>query len=101
MFPAVLFSQSIFQSTRPVWGVTQIVRQYKNTTPEAISIHTPRVGRDRPLRHFDCENVISIHTPRVGRDLQNCKGRNGKNISIHTPRVGRDFLIELGVIPPP
>ena len=91
MFPAVLFSQSIFQSTRPVWGVTQIVRQYKNTTPEAISIHTPRVGRDRPLRHFDCENVISIHTPRVGRDLfRSDPKRIAAVISIHTPRVGRD-----------
>ena len=80
-----------------------------------ISIHAPRVGRDRlawykadfTLKDFNPRAPcgarpeakdtlvaainISIHAPRVGRD----KGR-GENlvvtldISIHAPRVGRD-----------
>ena len=79
-----------------------------------ISIHAPRVGRDRP-RLFGLRKVllISINAPRVGRD-GHChgRGRRGWNfnprapcgarqhrfdlrrqvviISIHAPRVGRD-----------
>ena len=55
-----------------------------------ISIHTPRVGRDRnaaiELRRFS----ISIHTPRVGRDNPPLSAIYCLYISIHTPRVGRD-----------
>ena len=47
-----------FQSTRPVWGATAVaVPQYVDTV---ISIHAPRMGRDRsasmttpPPRHFN------------------------------------------------
>ena len=42
----VLFHKAgfLFQSTRPVWGVTSVIRE--NSTMLEISIHTPRVGRD-------------------------------------------------------
>ena len=60
---------SVFQSTRPAWGVTRRDRHGRHGI--MISIHTPRVGRD-----FDPELEarlvkISIHTPRVGRDSKN------------------------------
>ena len=102
-----------FQSTRPVWGAT-VLRGTRPISPSRISIHAPRVGRDRRQRTrwsrpsiFQSTRpvwgatairgararaeAISIHAPRVGRD----KGR-GENlvvtldISIHAPRVGRD-----------
>ena len=38
------FARGIFQSTRPVWGVT--VGNRNAPIPLHISIHTPRVGRD-------------------------------------------------------
>ena len=60
--------QKMFQSTRPVWGATYILRSlgYQGN----VSIHAPRVGRD----HKACTRVnpyfVSIHAPRVGRDCQ-------------------------------
>ena len=90
------------------------MRGTRPISPSRISIHAPRVGRDRRQRTrwsrpsiFQSTRpvwgatairgararaeAISIHAPRVGRD----KGR-GENlvvtldISIHAPRVGRD-----------
>ena len=81
---------------------------------DRISIHTPRVGRDRmkfpvtlPTEEFQstrpvwgvtrssCAAIlgcsISIHTPRVGRDAGERKIAEKGPISIHTPRVGRDY----------
>ena len=80
---------------------------------DIISIHAPRVGRDRNLQTARLNLSISIHAPRVGRDtfaLQNslqhldfnprapCGARLCSSwasaettaISIHAPRVGRD-----------
>ena len=78
-----------FQSTRPVWGATEaipnMITQLPNFNPRApcgarragsktgdiigISIHAPRVGRDRSCAARICEMSISIHAPRVGRDV--------------------------------
>ena len=56
-----------FQSTRPVWGATDIKCARLMVLP--ISIHAPRVGRDLRKRDFrDIVSAISIHAPRVGRD---------------------------------
>ena len=34
-----------------------------------VSIHAPRVGRDRLHQFLHCqESPVSIHAPRVGRD---------------------------------
>ena len=102
----------VFQSTLPVWGATQPIRQ----RPFAlnISIHAPRVGSDHRKRgrgvcnppHFNPRSPcgerlmtyyergfvygISIHAPRVGSDQPENGGGNGSRISIHAPRVGSD-----------
>ena len=55
-----------FQSTSPVWGMTQSILIAGQVSP--ISIHIPRVGDDMRL-HVRTQNVdISIHIPRVGDD---------------------------------
>ena len=100
-----------FQSTRPVWGAT--TRKLSTLSNVAISIHAPRVGRDRmyvhlPMRHNQFQSTrpvwgatneeterfspesISIHAPRVGRDYAVAQNLFGDCISIHAPRVGRD-----------
>ena len=79
----------LFQSTLPVWGAT--VNTVNGYNGDAISIHAPRVGSDRPGpkdfgNHCDfnprspcgerrgghyiimCTTLISIHAPRVGSD---------------------------------
>ena len=62
--------RSIFQSTRPVWGVTGSGSSGSSCFP--ISIHTPRVGRDCQTGQIPPPPAyISIHTPRVGRDSKN------------------------------
>ena len=58
-----------FQSTPPVWVVTEIIKQYYDLF--RISIHTTRVGGDSA--RFRIKNFIyyiSIHTTRVGGDRQ-------------------------------
>ena len=58
--------QGKFQSTRPVWGATRRFPQW--TRRIQISIHAPRVGRDKSVRLVTEHGKISIHAPRVGRD---------------------------------
>mgnify|MGYP007000472071 CR=1 FL=1 len=84
------------------------------TDREAISIHSPRMGRDlytvlgienvpydfNPLsphgeRHIERgyitqDEYISIHSPRMGRDGPSRGGGAAAGISIHSPRMGRD-----------
>ena len=55
-----------FQSTLPVWGVTNLGST--SGTAFFISIHTPRVGSDLGTAAMMNEYEISIHTPRVGSD---------------------------------
>ena len=105
---------SEFQSTRPVWGATRSPmwrscssRYFNPRAPCGarlgpalslspsllISIHAPRVGRDR--RDLESEQwwrAISIHAPRVGRDQEIIDGWRQQFISIHAPRVGRDVF---------
>ena len=57
---------SEFQSTRPVWGATDIKCARLMVLP--ISIHAPRVGRDHYCATAREYYAISIHAPRVGRD---------------------------------
>ena len=64
------FNPVQFQSTRPVWGATSVVRQ--DRLPRSISIHAPRVGRDAFFRELRKAYAISIHAPRVGRDSFSC-----------------------------
>ena len=56
-----------------------------------VSIHAPRVGRDRDERIHCTTHLVSIHAPRVGRDgFPVCRSYR-RAVSIHAPRVGRDF----------
>ena len=80
-----------------------------------VSIHPPRVGRDRCNNHARFCLSVSIHPPRVGRDDQqkyrvladklfqstlpvwggtSARHLDGtyQGVSIHPPRVGRDAL---------
>ena len=107
-----------FQSTRPVWGATMVKDALDEY--EDISIHAPRVGRDREsisrletLSHFNPRAPcgarqkywmartkrisISIHAPRVGRDRSRRLKRGSADISIHAPRVGRDDSLRVGL----
>ena len=81
-----------FQSTRPVWGATR-GRQAEAATPDGISIHAPRMGRDRGGKPARCFLQISIHAPRMGRDGKTAPPRApSERISIHAPRMGRDTV---------
>ena len=56
-----------FQSTLPAWGETLLCAGMPPRT--AISIHSPRMGRDDTLPLLlICDFCISIHSPRMGRD---------------------------------
>ena len=95
-------------------GTRRERRQHRAPRP-AISIHAPRVGRDRTMRK--CGDTsrnfnprapcgarlyihrsgrrkagISIHAPRVGRDPGGRHVQQPDQISIHAPRVGRDGI---------
>ena len=79
----------LFQSTRPVWGAT--MKYFSNIHTLDISIHAPRVGRDRNVHSKLRYVLISIHAPRVGRDSRTARiYLRAAAISIHAPRVGRD-----------
>ena len=106
-----------FQSTLPVWGGTSRFSIFSGFC--FISIHPPRVGRDKTALTDDGKITdfnppspcgegrvclaggrygywISIHPPRVGRDHDLFHaGRSPWPISIHPPRVGRDGRISL------
>ena len=100
-----------FQSTRPVWGATDIKCARLMVLP--ISIHAPRVGRDHAAhivccfaRHFNPRAPCGARpasclpaaqcgdfNPRApcGARLQGRKSALACAISIHAPRVGRDY----------
>ena len=56
-----------FQSTSPVWGMTDAFPMLH--FHKGISIHIPRVGDDLAGRSlYGTREPISIHIPRVGDD---------------------------------
>ena len=55
-----------FQSTLPAWGET--LNRMKDMGFNIISIHSPRMGRDRERAGGRIDVGISIHSPRMGRD---------------------------------
>ena len=108
---ATLLEGIAFQSTRPAWGATR--SQELRRCQHMISIHAPRVGRDKSRRK--CWARSSHFNPRAPRgarpwppwDCGRCPGfqstrpawgatkrreeqRRADEISIHAPRVGRD-----------
>ena len=58
--------RKIFQSTLPAWGETLFPAQVVRQIP--ISIHSPRMGRDKMGPLVRGGRQISIHSPRMGRD---------------------------------
>ncbi len=75
-----------FQSTRPAWGATQSLCDYKRS--QRISIHAPAWGataRELPARHLF---PISIHAPAWGATGQNRPQFCHILISIHAPAWG-------------
>src|SRR5690606_8603027 len=104
-------ASTVFQSTRPGWGATG------NAAGEAIfgkvSIHAPRVGRDRAVPQLHrCHQGFNPRAPGGARPSARvlvCSGwlfqstrpgwgatvavpaeRSRRPVSIHAPRVGRD-----------
>ncbi|EGK58666.1 hypothetical protein HMPREF9081_1891 [Centipeda periodontii DSM 2778] len=78
-----------FQSTRPVRGATQKVRDGDHLT--GVSIHAPRAGRDILTPAYRRTRQVSIHAPRAGRDIANRSFvLRASRVSIHAPRAGRD-----------
>ena len=86
---SLLDHSSLFQSTLPVWGATDIHWSGRRRT--YISIHAPRVGSDftHLFQPGGLKN-ISIHAPRVGSDGIPVSFDAKESISIHAPRVGSD-----------
>ena len=80
-----------FQSTRPVWGATALVVSMSGRV--RISIHTPRVGRDR-ARAIDLykRQDFNPRAPCGARRSPVSVQRARSAISIHAPRVGRDRM---------
>ena len=78
-----------FQSTLPVWGGTF---QSLSCWPLVPYFNPPSpCGEGRKLIvKFRVLLRISIHPPRVGRDRRACALPSEMHISIHPPRVGRD-----------
>ena len=103
---------SLFQSTPPVWGATDLPRhgliglRFQSTPPvwgatvrtkSSFSVYlfqsTPPVwgatGEDALVVH--AFHLISIHAPRVGGDNGLDHEVGDLCISIHAPRVGGDY----------
>ena len=80
--------QRKFQSTRPVWGATGDVHAYG--TSGDVSIHAPRVGRDRGARLRQCPFMFQSTRPVWGATVSMLMLLFYCRVSIHAPRVGRD-----------
>ena len=66
------------------------VRPQEQGRHVAISIHSPRMGRDVITSKRWTHAGISIHSPRMGRDSRFLRTIAPSTISIHSPRMGRD-----------
>ena len=85
----------VFQSTLPAWGETNadcigvIMLVFQSTLPAWGETLPPDVKR--------CELAISIHSPRMGRDDLHSGHIPRMVISIHSPRMGRDRQHRSGI----
>ena len=77
-----------FQFTRPAWGAT-VVTESVTWFPPCFNSRAPR-GARRASGAVRSNQVVSIHAPRVGRDRVGGRGLLDQLVSIHAPRVGRD-----------
>jgi len=100
-----------FQFTRPAWGATSDRLHLRQRN--RVSIHAPRMGRDKQRDAANRVSKVSIHAPRMGRDdvvveyettgyCFNSRAPHGARlftraagsrlrVSIHAPRMGRDW----------
>ena len=80
-----------FQSTLPAWGETQA--RDRCQAWDAISIHSPRMGRDETISSISPSgwdfNPLSPHGERP--DMASVAATAA--ISIHSPRMGRDAAL--------
>ena len=88
----VLPPHSRFQSTLPAWGETD--HPLHPRIRRAISIHSPRMGRDRtappwPAGCWTFQSTLPAWGETVVRDIWH---RDTPFISIHSPRMGRDQM---------
>ena len=60
------FLPYFFQSTLPVRGAT--TDSITGWETVRISIHAPRAGSDRQIKHYRAGFRISLHAPRAGSD---------------------------------
>ena len=81
-----------FQSTRPAWGATW--RGASLRAGRGISIHAPRMGRDRKYHRLSFPHKLYFN-PRAPHGARpnrlRCSPRRS-SISIHAPRMGRDHI---------
>ena len=80
----------MFQSTRPVWGATEVLDTQVRYI--SVSIHAPRVGRDRTGKPVEEEpKCFNPRAPCGARRTRRGRRPRSSLVSIHAPRVGRDF----------
>jgi len=79
----------LFQSTRPAWGATLTKTGLRRGYD--VSIHAPRVGRDKILRsNARQRDRFNPRAPRGARHVRKYDDTGAVCVSIHAPRVGRD-----------
>ena len=83
-FANMPISRFMFQSTRPVWGATG--RHGKHCAPQKVSIHTPRVGRDRGAKApVDLKEGFNPHAPCGARPTGLTRHRRRFCFNPHAP----------------
>ena len=78
----------MFQSTRPVWGATQI--RYHGFILRAFQSTRPMRGATRDVDVVLVEQVFQSTRPMRGATMYNKLMSAGTSVSIHAPHAGRD-----------
>ena len=82
---------TLFQSTRPLRGATQLIKAKRQKI--GISIHAPLAGRDRHFGVLDCNSGVFQSTrPLRGATTGGKHENHCDHISIHAPLAGRDLV---------
>ena len=84
--------EDIFQSTLPAWGETHHPRH--GIQHGAISIHSPRMGRDLGSGVVSPIGKFQSTLPAWGETQRHKQVARLPAISIHSPRMGRDIIIQ-------
>ena len=78
-----------FQSTRPVWGATQI--RYHGFILRAFQSTRPMRGATRDVDVVLVEQVFQSTRPMRGATTWFLYNNGIENVSIHAPHAGRDL----------